>query len=59
MSPQFEVFPWSKNMETGLDAVDRQHRKLVDLLNRLANYLIYEDEQKLADVFDELAEYAA
>jgi hemerythrin-like metal-binding protein len=46
-------------METGLEAVDRQHRKLVDLLNRLANYLIYEDEQKLADVFDELAEYAA
>lgn len=57
-STQFEVFPWSRNMETGLKTVDFQHRKLVDLLNNLANFLIYEDDEKLTDVFEELAKYA-
>ena len=58
-TPEFEVFPWSRNMETGLELVDQQHRRLVDLLNRLASYLINEDEEQLNNVFDELAEYAA
>lgn len=54
----FEVFPWSRNMETGLPLVDEQHRQLILLLNRLAGALIYNSDVELASVFDELAAYA-
>lgn len=31
------LFQWDKNLETGLAAVDHQHRKLVDIVNRLGS----------------------
>ena len=53
------IFPWNENFETGLPVVDEQHRKLVDLLNKLASYLAYGVEAiELSRVFDELADYA-
>ena len=53
------IFPWNENFETGLPVVDEQHRKLVDLLNKLASYLAYGVEAiELNRVFDELADYA-
>ncbi|WP_419797087.1 MAG: GGDEF domain-containing protein [Terasakiella sp.] len=54
----FEVFPWNKNFETGIEAIDEQHKKLVDLLNKLANSLVREDMSKVNDAFAELADYA-
>lgn len=33
---QIQVFPWNQNFVTGIDIIDRQHRKLVDMLNALA-----------------------
>jgi diguanylate cyclase (GGDEF)-like protein/hemerythrin-like metal-binding protein len=54
-----EVFPWNKNLETGIDEIDFQHKKLVDLLNKLANTLITDDKVEVLKVFDELALYAA
>jgi hemerythrin len=33
------IFSWNENFDTGLPAVDEQHRKLVDLLNNLASRL--------------------
>ena len=32
----FEIFPWNRNFETGIDDIDQQHRVLVNILNRLA-----------------------
>lgn len=32
----FEIFPWNRNFETGLEDIDEQHRVLVSILNRLA-----------------------
>jgi diguanylate cyclase (GGDEF)-like protein/hemerythrin-like metal-binding protein/PAS domain S-box-containing protein len=56
---QAEIFPWSDNFATGIDAIDVQHRKLVDLLNALAGHLAFgSDELTLYQVFDELADYA-
>lgn len=54
-----EVFPWNKNLETGIDAIDLQHKKLVELLNQLANSLVTGDKLEVLKVFDELAAYAA
>ena len=54
-----DIFPWNENFETGLSVVDEQHRKLVELLNRLASHLAYgADTPELNKVFDELADYA-
>lgn len=56
---QFEIFPWNRTFETGIEPVDRQHRQLVDLLNRLASHLGRCSGQiELNQVFSELADYA-
>lgn len=54
----FEVFPWNRNFETGHAVIDRQHRKLVDLLNALAKTLINNEPIHINRAFDELAAYA-
>ncbi|MDD2884127.1 MAG: bacteriohemerythrin [Dechloromonas sp.] len=54
----FEVFPWNKNLETGIEIIDEQHRQLVILLNRLAAHLADKScEVTLQGVFQELAAY--
>lgn len=54
-----EVFPWNRNFETGIPLVDEQHKKLVELLNRLAIAIAYDTgDLAMNQVFDELAEYA-
>lgn len=54
----FVVFPWDKNLETGIPLIDQQHQKLVDLLNQLALHLVRGEKVELEQVFDELAAYA-
>ncbi|WP_027858896.1 GGDEF domain-containing protein [Marinobacterium jannaschii] len=54
----FEVFPWSENFETGVREIDEQHKKLVDLLNNLANVLTQEEPGGINQAFEELAQYA-
>jgi hemerythrin len=39
-----EVFPWSKNFETGLPQIDAQHQQLVKLINALAGHLVYQTD---------------
>lgn len=54
-----EIFPWSDNFATGIEVIDEQHRKLVDLLNQLAGHMALGSEWlTLHAVFDELADYA-
>ncbi len=54
-----EIFPWNPNFETGIDKIDEQHKKLVDLINRLAMHLANRSsETELNRTFDELADYA-
>ncbi len=53
-----DIFPWDENFNTGLAKVDEQHRKLVQLLNKLANQFAFDVEQmELEGIFDELLDY--
>ncbi len=55
----FEIFPWNKNFETGVELIDEQHKVLVDILNRLAVSLAnLSGPTILNGIFDELADYA-
>ncbi len=55
----FEIFPWNKNFETGIELIDEQHKQLVHILNKLAAHLANNsDEDLLNKIFDELAGYA-
>lgn len=54
-----EIFVWGENYETGIREVDQQHKKLVRLINTLAQMQADEvDTAELLKVFDELANYA-
>ncbi len=54
-----EIFPWNHNFETGIDEVDQQHRRLVDLLNMLVSHLIFQsDTPELNSIFEQLKDYA-
>ncbi|WDP92179.1 MAG: bacteriohemerythrin [Desulfobacter sp.] len=55
-----ESFVWGEHFITGLGEVDKQHRHLIDVLNRFGTALA---ENKVLDghvkrIFDELADYA-
>lgn len=58
MNETFEIFPWNENFVTGISQIDEQHKKLVQLLNRLANGLAYQVETlELDAIFQELSDY--
>ncbi len=55
----FEIFPWNAHLETGIDAIDTQHRKLVQLINRLAQQHVQGATQvEVEGILGELADYA-
>ena len=45
---EFEIFPWQKNFDTGIEIIDNQHKKLVDILNLLASNLANRSKPFLA-----------
>ena len=56
-----ESFAWNECFITGLSEVDRQHRHLVDVINRYGELLTRQESVQPADieiVFGELADYA-
>lgn len=55
----FEIFPWNKNFEVGIELIDLQHKELVKILNKLASHLAnLSTPLVLNEIFDELANYA-
>jgi hemerythrin-like metal-binding protein len=55
-----EIFPWSDNFATGIEKIDEQHRRLIDLLNVLVGHLAFQsDAPALGKIFDELKDYTA
>ena len=59
MIDSFEVFTWQDNYSVGIDEIDEQHQKLVQLINKLARgLLIQSSELELKNVFNELTLYA-
>jgi hemerythrin-like metal-binding protein len=55
-----QAFVWNARFETGIAAVDEQHRHLVDIVNALGEALISGSatEASLGATFDQLAQYA-
>ncbi len=56
-----KTFEWDQHFVTGIETVDRQHHRLVDLINVFGESMISanaKDEAALKAVFDELADYA-
>lgn len=54
------IFFWNEAFETGLSEVDRQHRGLIDLINRIPRLSVgLEADGGMSDVFAELMAYAA
>ncbi|MBF0160581.1 MAG: bacteriohemerythrin [Magnetococcales bacterium] len=52
------LFPWSDRMKIGLQEVDRQHRRLVDLINEIYAALKSGDSRRALDtVLPELLQY--
>lgn len=55
----FEIFPWNAHLETDIEAIDTQHRKLVQLINRLAEQHVQGGTQdEVSAILGELADYA-
>jgi diguanylate cyclase (GGDEF)-like protein/hemerythrin-like metal-binding protein/PAS domain S-box-containing protein len=54
-----EIFPWNDNFKTGIALIDKQHRRLVDLINMLTSHITHQsDIPALNSIFTELSEYA-
>lgn len=55
-----EAFVWNSRFETGIASVDEQHRRLVDIVNRIGEALIDGNatDDSISKIFDELAQYA-
>lgn len=52
------AFAWNRRYETGLDIVDEQHKRLVELLNELGKlYAAKASTEEVLRVFDALAAY--
>lgn len=59
-NPAFEIFPWNRNFETGIDSIDQQHKVLVEIVNRLARHFASNlSDSCCNEILDELLEYAA
>ena len=52
------ILTWSDQLLVGIDSVDRQHQRLVDLINRLDEVVaLGEDHQTLLETVNQLVEY--
>lgn len=55
---QIDIVPWDENFNTGLELIDRQHQKLVKIINELAEKLAFSSQKiDLDTIFNDLIEY--
>lgn len=53
-----EIFPWNENFATGIEEIDSQHKRLVELLNQLVGHLAFQLESPAVErIFAELKDY--
>lgn len=48
---------WNKNLETGIDSVDMQHRVLIDILNSIHSAMVNGKQNEIETTFSKLMEY--
>ncbi len=49
---------WNSSLNTGIDIIDTQHRRIVDYINRLHDANERGDRDEIDQVFEELIDYA-
>jgi len=55
---KFEAFVWGPRFLTGITVIDGQHQRLVELINRLGEVLIGDNEAALPEIVAEIRAYA-
>ena len=45
-----DIFPWNDNFATGIERIDEQHRRLVEILNDLATHVAFPSQELGLDV---------
>lgn len=51
------ILAWVPELDTGIDEIDRQHRRIVDYINTLYELRESPDRQALGDVIGEMVDY--
>jgi hemerythrin len=48
---------WTADLDTGIQVIDKQHRRIVDYINKLYHAQQYDSREEISDVLDELVDY--
>lgn len=48
---------WSHELDTGIDVIDQQHRRIVDFINDLEAAQVMKDQKKIRQVIDDCVDY--
>jgi len=48
---------WSSSLDTGIDVIDEQHKRIVNYINDLHDAQQTSDQSKIGDVIEELVDY--
>ena len=51
------ILAWVPELDTGIDEIDRQHRRIVDYINKLYELRESPDREALGDVIGEMVDY--
>jgi len=58
MMTHLEIFPWNDNFECGIEIIDQQHKRLVELLNSLVSHIAFQSAAPTLDkILDSITEY--
>ncbi len=50
-------FVWDSSLETGIDIIDSQHRRIVDYINQLHDAIVDNDAANVESVLNQLIDY--
>lgn len=48
---------WSRELDTGVEIIDEQHKRIVQYINELYDAETAKDKQKVGEIIDELVDY--
>lgn len=48
---------WTSDLDTGIEVIDNQHRRIVDYINALYDASLTQNRDDIAEVLDQLVEY--
>lgn len=50
-------FVWDSSLDTGIDIIDTQHRRIVDYINQLHSAITQNDHAAVREVLDQVVDY--